>query len=252
MDSSPEGPIDDPATQFVQNLSAREELEDLGIDPNDYGGLFEDVANIPPVEPDIPRIGDPPPQQVAPPIRPSITTGVGSSTRQRPATPPVNLIQQAMNEANVDTTIPITTGPGSTTRPTTTRSTGARRRPTSRRPAATTTSTSRSTGARRRQQNRQTSTSTSRSVGARRRQQNRQTSTTNAPARGRMQQQLRLLLDDIAADNREISNIVTTNTVTTTYKQNRRRPTVTNTRTRVGNNPRNRPTVTRTSTRVTP
>lgn len=241
MDSSPEGPIsDDDATQFVQNLSAREELQDLGLDPDAFGGLFEDVANVPPVDPDIPRIGDPPPRQVAPPVRPPTTTGVGTSTRPRPTAPPVNLIQQAMNEANIDTPAPVNTGPGTTTRPrppptrpsTTSRSRARRRR----RPTATATTTTTSRSGARRRRNRQPSATT----------------TTGAPARGRMQQQLRLLLDDIAADNREISNIVTTNTVTTTYKQNRRRPTVTNTRTRVGNNRRNRPSVSRTSTRVTP
>ena len=240
MDSSPEGPIsDDDATQFVQNLSAREELQDLGLDPDAFGGLFEDVANVPPVDPDIPRIGDPPPRQVAPPVRPPTTTGVGTSTRPRPTAPPVNLIQQAMNEANIDTPAPVNTGPGTTTRP----------RPPPTRPS--TTSRSRARRRRRRPTATATTTTTSRS-GARRRRNRQPATTTGAPARGRMQQQLRLLLDDIAADNREISNIVTTNTVTTTYKQNRRRPTVTNTRTRVGNNRRNRPSVSRTSTRVTP
>ena len=247
MDSSPEGPIRSPdaATQYVQNLTAAEEVQDLGFNPDDFGGLFEDVANIPPVDSDIPRIGDPPPRQVVPPI----TTGIGTSSRQRPTEPPDDLVQQALNEADIDTTSPISTGPGTTTRqpppppppppprprrPTTTssRSRARRRAPTA---TATTTTASRS-GARRRRNRQSTNTTT----------------TTTAPARGRMQQQLRLLLDDIAADNREISNIVTTNTVTTTYKQNRRRPTVTNTRTRVGNNRRNRPTVSRTSTRVTP
>ena len=220
-------------------------MQDPGIDPGAFGGLSEDVADVQPVDPDIPRIGDPPPRQVAPPVRSPTTTGVGTSTRQRPTAPPENLIQQAMDEADVDTTstAPITTGPGTTTRqppvrpPTTSRSRArrpSRSRP-RRRPTATATTTSRSAGARRRRNRQPTATTT-----------------TTAPARGRMQQQLRLLLDDIAADNREISNIVTTNTVTTTYKQNRRRPTVTNTRTRVGNNRRNRPTVSRTSTRVTP
>lgn len=245
MDSSPEGPISspDPVTQYVQNLTAAEEVQDLGFNPDDFGGLFEDVANVPPVDSDIPRIGDPPPRQVAPPI----TTGIGTSSRQRPTEPPDDLIQQALDEADIDATSPISTGPGTTTRqpppppprprprrPTTTssRSRARRREPTA---TATTTTASRS-GARRRRNRQATSTTTN----------------TTAPARGRMQQQLRLLLDDIASDNREISNIVTTNTVTTTYKQNRRRPTVTNTRTRVGNNRRNRPTVSRTSTRVTP
>ena len=247
MDSSPEGPIRSPdaATQYVQNLTAAEEVQDLGFNPDDFGGLFEDVANIPPVDSDIPRIGDPPPRQVAPPI----TTGIGTSNRQTPTEPPDDLVQQALDEADINTTSPISTGPGTTTRqpppppppppprprrPTATssRSRARRRAPTA---TATTTTASRS-GARRRRNRQSTNTTT----------------TTTAPARGRMQQQLRLLLDDIAADNREISNIVTTNTVTTTYKQNRRRPTVTNTRTRVGNNRRNRPTVSRTSTRVTP
>lgn len=247
MDSSPEGPIRSPdgATQYVQNLTAAEEVQDLGFNPDDFGGLFEDVANIPPMDSDIPRIGDPPPRQVAP----SITTGIGTSSRQRPTEPPDDLVQQALDEADIDTTAPIGTGPGTTTRqppppppsprrPTTTSSRSRARRPSrARRQAPTATAT----------------TTTASRSGARRRR-NRQTTTTNttAPARGRMQQQLRLLLDDIASDNREISNIVTTNTVTTTYKQNRRRPTVTNTRTRVGNNRRNRPTVSRTSTRVTP
>ena len=249
MDSSPEGPIrsPDPATQYVQNLTAAEEVQDLGFNPNDFGGLFEDVANIPPVESDTPRIGDPPPRQVAPPI----ITGIGTSSRQRPTEPPDDLVQQAMDEADIDTTAPISTGPGTTTRqpppppprprrPTTTSSRSRARRPSrARRRAPTATATT---------------TTATRSGAARRRRNRQPTATTNttAPARGRMQQQLRLLLDDIAQDNREISNIVTTNTVTTTYKQNRRRPTVTNTRTRVGNNRRNRPTVSRTSTRVTP
>ena len=247
MDSSPEGPIrsPDPATRYVQNLTAAEELQDLGYNPDDFGGLFEDVANIPPVDPDIPRIGDPPPRQVAPPVN----TGIGTSTRQTPTQPPDDLVQQAMDEADIDTTAPINTGPGTTTRqppprrpPTTPSRSRARRR--------------RSTQTRRRAPTATATTTTATRSGAARRRRNRQgtatTTNTTAPARGRMQQQLRLLLDDIAADNREISNIVTTNTVTTTYKQNRRRPTVTNTRTRVGNNRRNRPTVSRTSTRVTP
>jgi len=238
MDSSPEGPLDDdPATQYVANVTAAEELQNLGIDTSNWD-LFQD---IPPVDPDVPRIGDPIPQQIAPPARQPITTGVGTSTRQRASTPPLNLVQQAMTEADIDTSTPINTGPG--TRPNNTTRSRARRR----RPTATTTSRSR---ARRRPA---TVTSASRSGAARRRQRpTTTTTTTTAPARGRMQQQLRLLLDDIAADSRDISNIVTTNTVTTTYKQNRRRPTVTNTRTRVGNNPRNRPSVSRTSTRVTP
>ena len=248
MDSSPEGPIrsPDPATQYVQNLTAAEEVQDLGFNPNDFGGLFEDVANIPPVESDTPRIGDPPPRQVAPPI----TTGIGTSSRQRPTEPPDDLVQQALNEADIDTTPPISTGPGTTTR--------QPPPPPPRRPTTTTTSRSRArrpSRARRRAPTATATTTTATRSGAARRRRNRQpTATTNttAPARGRMQQQLRLLLDDIAQDNREISNIVTTNTVTTTYKQNRRRPTVTNTRTRVGNNRRNRPTVSRTSTRVTP
>ena len=229
MDSSPEGPLDDdPATQYVANVTAAEELQNLGIDTSNWD-LFQD---IPPIDPDAPRIGDPIPQQVAPPARQPITTGVGTSTRQKASTPPLNLVQQAMRDADIDTSTPINTGPG--TRPTNTTTSRSRAiRTRSRRPTATATTTSRSGAARRRQ----------RPTAA---------TTTTAPARGRMQQQLRLLLDDIAADNREISNIVTTNTVTTTYKQNRRRPTVTNTRTRVGNNPRNRPTVSRTSTRVTP
>lgn len=245
MDSSPEGPIGspDPATKYVQNVTAVEQLQDLGIDPDAFGGLFEDVADIQPVDPDIPRIWDPPPRQVAPPVRSPTTTGVGTSTRQTPPAPPEDLIQQAMDEADVDiTTAPITTGPGTTTRqppirpPTTSRSRAKRplRSRSRRRATATTMTTSRSAGARRRRNRQPTAT------------------TTTAPARGRMQQQLRLLLDDIAADNREISNIVTTNTVTTTYKQNKRRPTVTNARTGFGNNRRNRPTVSRTSTRVTP
>ena len=247
MDSSPEGPIRSPdaATQYVQNLTAAEEVQDLGFNPDDFGGLFEDVANIPPVDSDIPRIGDPPPRQVAPPI----TTGIGTSNRQTPTEPPDDLVQQALDEADINTTSPISTGPGTTTRqppppppppppprprrPTTTSSRSRARR---RAPTATATTTTASRSGARRRRNRQSTNTT----------------TTTAPARGRMQQQLRLLLDDIAADNREISNIVTTNTVTTTYKQNRRRPTVTNTRTRVGNNRRNRPTVSRTSTRVTP
>lgn len=248
MDSSPEGPIRSPdaATQYVQNLTAAEEVQDLGFNPGDFGGLFEDVANVPPVDSDIPRTGDPPPRQVAPPI----TTGIGTSSRQRPTEPPDDLVQQAMDEADIDTTPPISTGPGTTTRqpprpprrpPTTTSRSRARRPSRTRRRAPTataTTTTATRSGAARRRRNRQATATT--------------TTNTTAPARGRMQQQLRLLLDDIAADNREISNIVTTNTVTTTYKQNRRRPTVTNTRTRVGNNRRNRPTVSRTSTRVTP
>ena len=249
MDSSPEGPIRSPdaATQYVQNLTAAEEVQDLGFNPGDFGGLFEDVANIPPVDTDIPRIGDPPPRQVAPPI----TTGIGTSSRQRPTEPPDDLVQQAMDEADIDTTVPITTGRGTTTRqpppppppparPPATSSRSRAKRPSRTRrraPTATATTTTASRSGARRRRNRQATATTT---------------TTTAPARGRMQQQLRLLLDDIAADNREISNIVTTNTVTTTYKQNRRRPTVTNTRTRVGNNRRNRPTVTRTSTRVTP
>ena len=243
MDSSPEGPIRSPdgATQYVQNLTAAEELQDLGYNPTDFGDLFGDVANIPPVDTDIPRIGDPPPRQVAPPI----ATGIGTSSRQRATEPPDNLVQQAMDEADIDTTSPIATGPGTTTRQ------PAPPPPTPTRPTAS----SRSRARRRTQTRRRTPTAATTRSGARRRR-NRQatatTTTTTAPARGRMQQQLRLLLDDIAADNREISNIVTTNTVTTTYKQNRRRPTVTNTRTRVGNNRRNRPTVSRTSTRVTP
>lgn len=245
MDSSPEGPIRSPdaATQYVQNLTAAEEVQDLGFNPGDFGGLFEDVANIPPVDSDIPRIGDPPPRQVAPPI----STGIGTSSRQRPTEPPDDLVQQALDEADIDTTAPISTGPGTTTRqppprprrPTTTSSRSRARRPSRARrraPTATATTTTASRSGARRRRNRQATTTTN----------------TTAPARGRMQQQLRLLLDDIASDNREISNIVTTNTVTTTYKQNRRRPTVTNTRTRVGNNRRNRPTVSRTSTRVTP
>ena len=248
MDSSPEGPIRSPdaATQYVQNLTAAEEVQDLGFNPGDFGGLFEDVANITPVDSDIPRIGDPPARQVAPPI----STGIGASSRQRPTEPPDDLVQQALDEADIDTAPPISTGPGTTTRqpppppprprarPPTTSSRSRARRPTRRQaPTATATTTTASrSGARRRRNRQATATTTS----------------TTAPARGRMQQQLRLLLDDIAADNREISNIVTTNTVTTTYKQNRRRPTVTNTRTRVGNNRRNRPTVSRTSTRVTP
>lgn len=244
MDSSPEGPIrsPDPATQYVQNLTAAEELQDLGFNPNDFGGLFEDVANIPPVESDTPRIGDPPPRQVAPPI----TTGIGTSSRQRPTEPPDNLVQQALNEADIDTTPPISTGPGTTTR---------QPPPPPRRPTTSRSRARRPSRARRRAPTATATTTTATRSGAARRRRNRQpTATTNttAPARGRMQQQLRLLLDDIAQDNREISNIVTTNTVTTTYKQNRRRPTVTNTRTRVGNNRRNRPTVSRTSTRVTP
>ena len=250
MDSSPEGPIRSPdaATQYVQNLTAAEEVQDLGFNPGDFGGLFEDVANVPPVESDIPRIGDPPPRQVAPPI----TTGVGTSSRQRPTVPPDDLVQQALDEADIDTASPISTGPGTTTRqpppppprprrPTTTSSRSRARRPSRTRrraPTATATTTTASRSGARRRRNRQATSTT--------------TTNTTAPARGRMQQQLRLLLDDIASDNREISNIVTTNTVTTTYKQNRRRPTVTNTRTRVGNNRRNRPTVSRTSTRVTP
>lgn len=248
MDSSPEGPIRSPdgATQYVQNLTAAEELQDLGYNPTDFGDLFGDVANIPPVDTDIPRIGDPPLRQVAQPI----TTGIGTSSRQRATEPPDNLIQQAMDDADIDTTPPIATGPGTTTRqpapppppptrpPATSSRSRARRRSQTRRraPTATATTTASRSGARRRRNRQATATTT----------------TITAPARGRMQQQLRLLLDDIAADNREISNIVTTNTVTTTYKQNRRRPTVTNTRTRVGNNRRNRPTVSRTSTRVTP
>lgn len=246
MDSSPEGPIRSPdaATQYVQNLTAAEEVQDLGFNPDDFGGLFEDVANIPPVDSDIPRIGDPPPRQVAPPI----TTGIGTSNRQTPTEPPDDLVQQALDEADINTTSPISTGPGTTTRQPPPPPPPPPPRP--RRPTAT---SSRSRARRRAPTATATTTTASRS-GARRRR-NRQstnTTTTTAPARGRMQQQLRLLLDDIAADNREISNIVTTNTVTTTYKQNRRRPTVTNTRTRVGNNRRNRPTVSRTSTRVTP
>lgn len=245
MDSSPEGPLRSPdaATQYVQNLTAAEEVQDLGYNPGDFGDLFGDVANIPPVDTDTPRIGDPPPRQVAPPIN----TGIGTSSRQRPTEPPDNLIQQAMDEADIDTIPPIATGPGTTTTqptrtrppPTSSRSRARRRRTQTRRqtPTATATTTTASRSGARRRRNRQATATTT---------------TTTAPARGRMQQQLRLLLDDIAADNREISNIVTTNTVTTTYKQNRRRPTVTNTRTRVGNNRRNRPTVSRTSTRVTP
>ena len=250
MDSSPEGPIRSPdaATQYVQNLTAAEEVQDLGFNPDDFGGLFEDVANIPPIDSDTPRIGDPPARQVAPPI----STGIGASSRQRPTAPPDDLVQQALDEADIDTASPISTGPGTRTRqppppprpsrrpPTTTSRSRARRPSRTRRRAPTATAT----------------TTTATRSGAARRRRNRQptatTTNTTAPARGRMQQQLRLLLDDIAADNREISNIVTTNTVTTTYKQNRRRPTVTNTRTRVGNNRRNRPTVSRTSTRVTP
>ena len=250
MDSSPEGPIRSPdaATQYVQNLTAAEEVHDLGFNPGDFGGLFEDVANVPPVDSDIPRIGDPPARQVAPPI----STGIGASSRQRPTQPPDDLVQQALDEADIDTTPPINTGPGTTTRqpppprpprrpPTTTSRSRARRPSRTRRQAPTATTTTANatrSGAARRRRNRQATATT--------------TTNTTAPARGRMQQQLRLLLDHIAADNREISNIVTTNTVTTTYKQNRRRPTVTNTRTRVGNNRRNRPTVSRTSTRVTP
>ena len=53
-------------------------------------------------------------------------------------------------------------------------------------------------------------------------------------------------------DDRKISNIFTTNTVTTTYKDNRRRPSVTQAQTRVRNNRQNRPTVQRTSTTVMP
>ena len=247
MDSSPEGPIRSPdaATQYEQNLTAAEEVQDLGFNPGDFGSLFEDVANIPPVDTDIPRIGDPPPRQVAPPI----ATGIGTSSRQRPTEPPENLVQQAMDEADIDTTPPISTGPGTTTRqhppPPPTRPPATSSRSRARRPSRT-----------RRRAPTATATTTTASRSDARRRRNRQatgtTTTTTAPARGRMQQQLRLLLDDIAADNREFSNIVTTNTVTTTYKQNRRRPTVTNTRTRVGNNRRNRPTVSRTSTRVTP
>jgi len=233
MDSSPEGPMDDdPATQYVANITAAEELQNLGVDTSNWD-LFQD---IPPVEDDVPRIGDPPPRQSAPPI----TTGIGTSTRQRAVTPPPDLVQQAMRDANIDTSTPINTGPGTRTTTTRTRrrptATQTRRSRTRRRPTATTTTNAPPRSAAARQRQRQQTTSTS----------------TNAPARGRMQQQLRLLLDDIAADSRDISNIVTTNTVTTTYKQNRRRPTVTNTRTRVGNNPRNRPSVSRTSTRVTP
>lgn len=242
MDSSPEGPIRSPdaATQYVQNLTAAEEEQDLGFNPGDFGGLFEDVANVPPVDSDIPRIGDPPPRQVAPPI----TTGIGTSSRQRPTEPPDDLIQQALDEADIDTAPPISTGPGTTTR----------QPPPRRPPTATSRSRARRPSRTRRRAPTATATTTTSRSGARRRRNRQSTATTNttAPARGRMQQQLRLLLDDIAADNREISNIVTTNTVTTTYKQNRRRPTVTNTRTRVGNNRRNRPTVSRTSTRVTP
>ena len=180
MDSSPEGPISspDPVTQYVQNLTAAEEVQDLGFNPDDFGGLFEDVANVPPVDSDIPRIGDPPPRQVAPPI----TTGIGTSSRQRPTEPPDDLVQQALDEADIDTTPPISTGPGTTTRqpppaprrPTTTSSRSRARRPSRARrraPTATTTTASRS-GARRRRNRQATTTTTN----------------TTAPARGRMQQ----------------------------------------------------------------
>jgi len=112
MDSSPEGPLeDDPATQYVANITAAEELQNLGIDTSQWD-LFQD---IPPVEPDVPRIGDPTPRQVAPPARQPITTGIGTSTRQRASTPPPNLVQQAMREADIDTSTPINTGPGTRT-----------------------------------------------------------------------------------------------------------------------------------------
>ena len=172
MDSSPEGPIRSPdaATQYVQNLTAAEEVQDLGFNPGDFGGLFEDVANIPPVDSDIPRIGDPPPRQVAPPI----STGIGTSSRQRPTEPPDDLVQQAMDEANIDTTAPISTGPGTTTRqpppppprprrPTTTSSRSRARRPSRARrraPTATATTTTASRSGARRRRNRQATTTT--------------------------------------------------------------------------------------------
>ena len=229
---------DDPATQYVQNLTAREQLQNLGEDPSAYGQLFEEVANVEPVDPDVPRIGDPLPPPIAPPVRRQSprTTGVGTApNRQRM---PSNLLQQAIDQSDLDLSAPITSGTG-----TNDQQRSSRRNATSTRTRAT------------RQRRRRTQTNTSRTrrvpVGSARTRP-RTATRSRAATQGRMQQQLRLLLDDIAADQREISNIVTTNTVTTTYKQNRRRPTVTNTRTAVGNNPRNRPSVRRTSTRVTP
>lgn len=238
---------EDGATQYVRDVTAREQLQDLGIDPSEYGQLFEDVANVEPADPDVPRIGDPLPPPIAPPTRrqASRTTGVGTTqNRQRNTS---DLLQQAIDQSNLDLSAPITSGTG----------TNDQQRSSRRNATSTRASTARANAARGRRRRRRTQTSTTRT----RRVPTRTTPTGSArtrPAtrsratnRGRMQQQLRLLLDDIAADQREISNIVTTNTVTTTYKQNRRRPTVTNTRTAVGNNPRNRPSVRRTSTRVT-
>lgn len=239
---------EDGATQYVRDLTARERLQELGEDPSAYGQLFEDVADVEPVDPDVPRIGDPLPPPISPPTRrqPSRTTGVGTTqNRQRNTS---DLLQQAIDQSNLDLSAPITSGTG----------TNDQQRSSRRNATSIRASTARANAARRRRRRRtQTSTTRTRRVPTRTRTaptgsaRTRPATRSRDATQGRMQQQLRLLLDDIAADQREISNIVTTNTVTTTYKQNRRRPTVTNTRTAVGNNPRNRPSVRRTSTRVT-
>jgi len=243
MDSDTSVTSDDPATQYVQNLTAREALQNLGEDPSAYGQLFEDVANVEPVDPTIPRIGDPMPPRIAAPPRPPRSSGVGTTPNRQP--PANDLVQRAIDQSELNLTPPITSGTGSNDqqRPPRRTATSTRTRVPPRRTAT-------STRRRRRAQTSRTTTTRSQQApagSARTRQRTRPANVNQ----GRMQQPLRLLLDDIAADQREISNIVTTNTVTTTYKQNRRRPTVTNTRTAVGNNPRNRPTVRRTSTRVT-
>ena len=241
---------EDGITQFVQNLSAREQLQDLGEDPAAYGQLFEDVADVEPVDPDVPRIGDPLPPPIAPPVRPSRSSGVGTTPNRQPSNN--DLVQQALDQSDLNLSTPATSGQGTSNQqrpPPPRRSNTARSR---RNRTATATRTTRSRRNRTTTATGSARTRRTRSAGsARTRGATAPPTTSRNTNQGRMQQQLRILLDDIAADQREISNIVTTNTVTTTYKQNRRRPTVTNTRTAVGNNPRNRPTVRRTSTRVT-
>ena len=242
---------DDAATQYVQNLTAREQLENLGEDPAAYGQLFEEVSNVEPVDPDVPRIGDPMPPPIAPPLRPPRSSGVGTTPNRQVRNN--DLVQQALDQSDLNISTPATSGPGTSNQqrpPPPRRSTTTRSRRRNRTTATTTARTRRNrtatTGSTRtRRRNRTAPTGSARTRAA------APPTASRDVNRGRMQQQLRILLDDIAADQREISNIVTTNTVTTTYKQNRRRPTVTNTQTRVGNNPRNQPTVRRTSTRVT-